>query len=489
MNAIDGGAATTDRATAWALAAVILVGAALRIHFLDSGLWFDEIVTLVDSARAPLAQIVTHFPSNNDHPLYSVLAHISIVAFGEDPWSLRLPAVIFGLAAMPMLYVFAIRVTNRFEALSAAMLLAVSYHHVWFSQNARGYTILLFCALLGTHLLLIGLRENRRVALVGFAMVSSLAAYTHLTMVLVVVGQALVVACYLLARRGWRTEFRDWLNPALGFALAGLLTLLLYAPMLLDVQKFFGVKSEGARVASAGWAILETLRGLQLGYTMGGAIVIAGLLFFAGCWSYLRQSPTLLGLFLVPGAVLFAVAVLLQRPTFPRFFFFAAGFALLIVVRGIVVIGDWIARRLLGGATGERVRKQVLVVLIAGAVVVSALALPVGYRYPKQDYEQALKFLEGKAAANDVVVLAGGGVALPFQKYYEKAWKRIASAAELASTRQQSNTVWLAYTFKPYIETLEPNLMNAILAYCPPVKTFPGTVVGGNIVVTKCSAI
>ncbi len=477
------------RAIKGVLVLAVLVGVALRVYFVDSGLWFDEIVTLVDSVRMPLAQIVTHFPSNNDHPLYSVLARLSIVAFGEHAWSLRLPAVVFGVAALPMLYVFGTRITSRFEAVSATLLLAISYHHIWFSQNARGYTILLFCALLATHLLLIGLRDNRRAAYVGFAVVSALAAYTHLTMVLFTLGQALVVTVHLLTRRGARFELRDWFNPAFGFALAGILTLVLYAPLLLDLQKFFGAASPaGARVATTGWAILETLRGLQLGYATSGAIALGAALLLVGSWSYLRRNPIVLALFVVPGAVLLAATILLQRPTFPRFFFFLAGFALLITVRGIVVAAAWIARRLPSGALSARLRPLVPAASIAAAAVVSLLALPSGYRYPKQDYEGALKFLAANASAKDVVVLAGIGVTTPFQKYYGKAWPRLASADQLTAARQQRNDVWLAYTFRQYIEALEPGLMREVLTHCPTVKTFPGTLAGGSIVVTKCRA-
>ena len=471
------------------LTVVILVGAALRIHSLDSGLWYDEIVTLVDSVRVPLATIVTHYPSNNDHPFYSVLAHLSIVAFGEHPWSLRLPAVAFGIAALPALYALGASVSSRFEAVSAALLLSVSYHHIWFSQNARGYTILLFCAVLATHLLLIGLRDDRRSAWVAYGVVSAVGAYTHLTMVLVVLAQASVIAGHILACRGRRPEARHLLNPALGFGVAGLITLLLYLPFLFEVQEFFGQKSVGARVATPGWAIGETIRGLQLGYATGGGIVLGSLLFLAGCWSYLRERPTVLALFLLPGGVLFVVAVLLKRPTFPRFFFFLAGFALLIVVRGMVVVADYIGRRLAGSLFGGgRLRRAPPAVVVAGATLVSLLALPGGFSHPKQDYERALRYVEANVGVNDTVVVAGGGTAFPYQRYYGKSWKRLAGPEDLAGARRQHDNVWLLYTFRRYIEALEPDLMNEIRTHCLPVKTFPGTVGDGSVVVTKCGA-
>ena len=60
------------------LALAVVVAAALRLVGSGDQLWYDEIVTLVDSVRKPLAFTVTHFPSDNAHVFYSVLAHISI---------------------------------------------------------------------------------------------------------------------------------------------------------------------------------------------------------------------------------------------------------------------------------------------------------------------------------------------------------------------------------------------------------------------------
>lgn len=486
MNASHGTWTPSRGATGALLALIVVLGAALRVHFLDSALWYDEMVTLVESVRMPLQTLLTQFPSNNNHVLYSVLGRVSIVAFDEQPWSLRLPAVVFGIASLPMLYLLGARVAGRFEALWATLLLAVSYHHVWFSQNARGYTILLFCALLTTHLLLQGLRDGRRSAYVAYGVVAALSAYTHLTMVLFAVGQAVVVAVTIVAREGRTFRVEHWGSPALGFALAALCTVALYAPMLVDVHAFFAREPTGAAVATAGWAIGEMLRGLGIGYATGGAIVVGGALFVAGCASYYRGNRLALALFIVPAGVLFAATVLLQRPTFPRFFFFLAGFALLILVRGIVVSGQWVAERL-GTDQGARRGVRVLpVALLAGMTLVSALSLPAVYRYPKQDYGRALEYVEAAAGARDAIVVAGGGAAIPYRDFYNRPWPRLGDAAQLADVRKTHDSVWLVYTFRRYIEALEPELLRAIVADCEVARTFPGTVAGGEVVIRRC---
>src|SRR5262245_41137163 len=63
----------------------------------------------------------------------------------------------------------------------AALLMAVSYHHVWFSQNARGYTELMFWSLIGTGLFIEGMAQPSRRTWFGYACVLAAAGYTHLS--------------------------------------------------------------------------------------------------------------------------------------------------------------------------------------------------------------------------------------------------------------------------------------------------------------------
>lgn len=72
------------------------------------------------------------------------------MTFGESGWALRLPAALFGIASVVMVYVLAARYLSRVEAWVATAVIATSYHHVWFSQNARGYTLIGFLTLLST---------------------------------------------------------------------------------------------------------------------------------------------------------------------------------------------------------------------------------------------------------------------------------------------------------------------------------------------------
>jgi hypothetical protein len=184
--------------------------------------------------------------------------------------------------------------------------------------------------------------------------------------------------------------------------------------------------------------------------------------------------------------VVLATAVLLQRPTFPRFFFFAAGFASLVIMRGAVVTANWIAW-LIGRQSLRSDLEYLLPILAFTAMaLVSVRALPAEYRQPKQDYKGALNYIAMNIPPGDLIASVGGGVSYPFQKYYDRPWHRLRTTAELETAEKRYGTVWLLYTFERYIEALEPEMMKAVRTNCVEVKVFPGTLADGNIFLAKC---
>ena len=85
---------------------------------------------------------------------------------------------------------------------------------------------------------------------------------------------------------------------------------------------------------------------MQLGFVSGGVLLIGGAVFLVGLVSYWRQSPLIPALFFIPPALVYLATVLLDRPSRPRFFFFIAGFLLLVGVRGVFVIIRFVLDRL-----------------------------------------------------------------------------------------------------------------------------------------------
>ncbi|MEO6718275.1 MAG: glycosyltransferase family 39 protein [Novosphingobium sp.] len=480
--AVPGASSDISASTATLLLFItVAVAAALRLIGGNGQLWYDEIRTLVGSVREPLGTIVSHFPSNNDHVLYSLLSHVSIALFGETPLTVRLPAILFGIGSIPLIYWLGRSVTTRFEALAAALLGAVAAHHIWFSQNARGYTLLLVFALIGTRMIVEGIERRSLRPWLVFAVVSALGAYTHLTTIFAVIGQAMVVGIYLLSTR--RLSFAEARGPLIGFGVAALLTLLLYVPMIGDVAAFFGESGAGPKAAGASWAILELVRNLRFGFDGGLVLLVGAAIFLIGLGSYLRQSPLIPALFFVPPAVVYGVAAALSRPTFPRFFFFVAGFLLLVGVRGVFSINRFALSRL--GPRWIGWEKPVQCAAVAAMVLVLTLDLARTYLRPKMDYDGALAFAEAQRRPGEPILLGETGAGYVYTQYYHRAWPELTGADDLRA-RRRAGDVLVVHTFERYLDKGQPALLAELRTRCFELRNFPGTLYDGDIHVSRC---
>jgi mannosyltransferase len=467
---------------------LMVLATVLRVIALDQQLWYDEIVTVVNSVRKPLGAILTTYTTQNQHTLYSILARICVVVFGEQRWALRLPAVVFGVASVPALYFFGRLIVSRREALLASALMVLSYHHVWFSQNARGYTGLLFWTLLTSYLFVRGAQQGKRGIWAGYGIAMALGLYTHLTMGFVALGHALVylwiVAIHL--RRSARVP-KSAMPPILGFLLAGLLTAALYLPMASQLVSH-SVGQAGPAVQwewkNPLWLLLETVRGLKMG--AGGssvALVFAALMGLTGLVSYWRKNRYIVGLMLLPCFITGGTMLVLEHNLWPRFFFFALGFAFLFLLRGAMVWADVAARRIGNEAqAGLRWGTALGVLMVIG----SAATLPPAYRYPKQDFVGAMKLVDTERRGEDSVATVGL-TSFAYGRYFGRDWREIETPADLEALRAQGHPVWLIYAFPIYLQARYPEIWKEIQSDFVTVRVFRGTLAEGEIYV--CQAV
>jgi mannosyltransferase len=465
---------------------LVVVATVLRVLALNQQLWFDEIVTLLDSARLPMLDIVTHYGGQNQHMLYSVLAHGSIRLLGEQPWTLRLPAVLFGVASIPALYFFGRLVTTNREALFASALMTVNYQHVWFSQNARGYTGMVFWTLLSSIFLIRCAKSGNRRDWVLYGITSAMGIYTHLMMVCVVAGHVLLYVWLLASKaRSGQALSRGAFAPVCGFFLSGVLSVLLYAPVIPRVLAHtFGVARDTVHYewASPLWALAEMVRSLRSS-TAGGlfAVAIGGVILLSGLISYWRENRFSVGLMILP-ALVTATAVLAASHNFwPRFFFFEIGFAMLLVVRGAMILGE-LASRLVGRS--ERFGRQAGAAVVLLMLLASVVPLRAEYRYPKQDYLGALRFLDEHRQPGELILTAGS-VMSPFQRYYGRRWPIMLTRAQLETALLSERPTWMVYAMPGSIRSSQPEVWGVIQSRFAVVRAFPGTLGGGTIYVSK----
>jgi mannosyltransferase len=482
----SGLATETPEPVAWEwLGGLMAAAIVLRAIALNQQLWFDEIMTLLDSARAPVWQIVTHYGGQNQHMLYSILAHGSIRMFGEQPWTLRLPAAGFGLACIPALYFFGRLVTTNREALAACALMTVNYQHIWFSQNARGYTAMAFWTLLASIFFIRCATGGKQLDWGLYGVTAALGIYTHLMMTFVVAGHLVVYLWMLVSQaRSAQRLGRRRLSLAYGFVLCGAVSLLLYAPVIPGILSHtVGAGRDHVRYewASPLWALAELGHGLR-STTAGGwlALGIGGMILLCGLLSYGKQNRFLAGLMVLPGVMTAAGVLATSHNFWPRFFFFEIGFALLMLARGAMVIGRLAVPAF---STSEKSGFQAGNALIALLLLGSVVPLRSAY-LSKQDYLGAMQFVEQQRRGSEQIATAGV-VATPCQRYYGRPWPRVETRQQLDELADGGQRTWLLYAMPASIRSSQPQLWADIENKFTLVRKFGGTLGGGDIYVSR----
>jgi 4-amino-4-deoxy-L-arabinose transferase-like glycosyltransferase len=459
----------------WALGAILILAVGLRLPALGEGLWLDEILTHVNYARLPFASILSTYASENQHFLFSLMAHASYLLFGETAFALRLPAVIFGVGCIWALYLFGRTVTSTEEALVTVLLLALSYHHVWFSQNARGYTGLLFFSILSSYFFVRARQEHRFALWIGYGFTAALGVYTHITTGFVLAAHFVIHLIELWQSRSWKHARVGLL---FGFPFGALLTIQFHALVLPQVfSSMKGTESVVDEWKNPLWTVLEIIRGLNVNFAGVIAGSVACVLFFWGLVSYARSKRVVVELALLP-PILGALAVLsVGHHLWPRFFFFAFGFIALIAVRGAMTAG-----RFAGTLAGTKNMGNYAALAVAALMIlVSAISLPRAFG-PKQDYQAAKEFVERVQAPGDAVVVAGLAN-FPLKEYYQATWPELHDEQELDSLRAAYRRVWVIYTLPPVLQAVSPDIYASLQRDFRVVRAFPGTLQHGTVYV------
>ena len=120
----------------------IIVGAVVR--FWNLGFQhtnWDENFTLSFAAPSLSAWqiIVNSMSADYTPPLYYLMAHYSMLVFGQTPTAIRIPSAIVGVAFIPIMYLIGKQYRDELFGLIAAGFSTVYYNAIFYSRYGRSY--------------------------------------------------------------------------------------------------------------------------------------------------------------------------------------------------------------------------------------------------------------------------------------------------------------------------------------------------------------
>jgi len=426
---------------------IILIALALRLTQLgEQSLWYDEGVTWMLS-KMQLADLIDWTAADIQPPLYYLLIWSTDILFGQSEWALRFPSLFFGVLTVPALYRLAqcLFPARRATALIAAALVAISPLMVYYSQEARMYTLLTLEAILAS-ILLLKIMNNYQLAINNdtpspysllltpypllYALTAAAALYTHYFAAFLLVAHA-IYAAYIWWQRRFPRPLLMGLTAAFG------LTLLLYLPWLPVLLARLGDDPSywpGAlKLNEAGRKILISFTTGETVFEQTGwwlALLYFGLLILGFSWTLITQPPIrnsqsatpnshifLLLWLILPIALILALTY--QSPKFnPRY--------ALLAWPALALLTAHILSRLLSAIRhASRAVTRLTSVAIFTLFTIFILATS-GWslanwftdpRFSKDDFQALAQFVKERQAPDETVLLSSGHL-FPVWAYY-----------------------------------------------------------------------
>ncbi len=193
--------------TTWVLVGILLLAALLRFYRLDyQSLWFDELMSWVRSSLGTLKEVSRHGAERNWPPGYFFLLHYIINLIGDSAFILRFPSALVGVMGVAAIYTLGKRLYDAMTGVVAAALLTVMWPPMFYSQEARAYSFIIFFGIVSTffwHRMLTRLDRGDALPVwdvVAYAGSAIALAYLHYFGVLFVFLQGVAAGLHLLRR-------------------------------------------------------------------------------------------------------------------------------------------------------------------------------------------------------------------------------------------------------------------------------------------------
>jgi mannosyltransferase len=163
---------------AWVGVGVAVVAGTVARLLVDTPMWLDEALS-VNIAELPLGDIEDALRNDGHPPLYYWMLHGWLRVVGDGDASARSLSVVFGLAALPLVWILGRRVGGQATAAWSVVLMALTPYAVRYSSEARMYSLLMVLVLAGAVLLPDTVRAPTFLRLGGVMLISAALLYTQ----------------------------------------------------------------------------------------------------------------------------------------------------------------------------------------------------------------------------------------------------------------------------------------------------------------------
>lgn len=429
--------------TSWVPPVLLLVAAfALRILYIDQqSIWYDEALS-IRYAGSHLADLFVQVSASDHPPLHALLLHAWTWLCGDSELAVRLLSVWWGMLSVALLYPLVRSVTPDVR-FTAALLMALSPLAVWYAQETRSYTLALALSL-ATVVVALRLMDARAPLSwgrhVAYAVLAAASLYSHFYAAFVLLA---LNAAYLVLNARSIVSTPEARAGLAWWSLAQVAVIALIAPWVPFIVRQL---AENATYwhGAVGWQqiIGQTVTAFSVGETLSDGWALAGTTAMSGMalvgsvalWRCKKDRPFLVlswAWIVVPFALV--IAINLTRPKFsPRYLLNALPAYLVLAAVGARYLLDRVRQHVFASRSWPVAALLLLATgAVGGATTRSLVNHYFAERYYRPDFRAVVRYIEGHASEQDLIVLVGGHGYPALDYYYQGALPVLALPGEL----------------------------------------------------------
>lgn len=218
-----------------------MVAAILRLYHIDyQSVWLDEIHTLNEAnPQKSFSEVYESLLISEPHPpLYFFLVHVLFKIFGYTTLVARMFSALIGLAGVLSLYFLGKELFNRKVGIYATALVAINYFQIYYSQDARMYSLLFLTTTLSFIYLIKFIKSPSFKSAIIYSIMACLMIYSHFFALFVLVSQY-VILLYFIIKPFYVTRKKFFIYTLI----SGIITTVLYLPTYGLIQKTTAITS------------------------------------------------------------------------------------------------------------------------------------------------------------------------------------------------------------------------------------------------------
>ena len=210
------------------LITILIIASILRMYHLDfQSVWLDEIHSINEAnPKNSVSEMFDALMIAEPHPpLFFLLLHFSFKIFGYTTFVARILSVIIGIFGVFSIYLLGKELYNKKVGVAAAILLTFNYFHLYYSQDARMYSLLFLMTTLSFYYLIKFIKNPTYKSSILYAVFAALMIYCHFFALFALFSQYLILLYFIV--KPFNISRKKFFVYCF---ISGILTLLLYIP-------------------------------------------------------------------------------------------------------------------------------------------------------------------------------------------------------------------------------------------------------------------